>query len=47
MPHWPGVGREVDGIRIGTLGDANWVETSGEWTYGKFQIRSIAYNVYK
>jgi hypothetical protein len=36
--------REVDGIRIGTLGDANWVETSGEWTYGKFEIRSIAYN---
>jgi hypothetical protein len=36
---------EVDGIRIGTLGDANWVETSGEWTYGKFQIRAIAYNV--
>jgi hypothetical protein len=24
--------REVDGIRISTLGDANWVETSGEWT---------------
>jgi hypothetical protein len=37
--------REVDGIRIGTRGDANWVETSGEWTYGKFEIRSIAYNV--
>src|ERR1700694_6283262 len=31
--------REVDGIRIGALGDANWVETSGEWTYGKFEIR--------
>jgi hypothetical protein len=37
--------REVDGIRIGALGDANWVETSGEWTYGKFEICSIAYNV--
>ncbi len=37
--------REVDGIRIGALGDANWVEPSGEWTYGKFEIRSIAYNV--
>jgi len=37
--------REVDGIRIGALGDANWVEADGEWTYGKFQIRSIAYNV--
>ena len=39
--------REVDGIRIGALGNANWVESSGEWTYGKFEIRSIAYNVYK
>jgi hypothetical protein len=37
--------REVDGIRVGALGDANWVESSGEWTYGKFEIRSIAYNV--
>jgi hypothetical protein len=37
--------REVDGIRIGAIGDANWVETSGEWTYGKFEIRSMAYNV--
>ncbi len=36
---------EVDGVRTGTLGDANWVERSGEWTYGKFEIRSIAYNV--
>ena len=36
---------EVDGIRIGVLGDANWVDASGEWTYGKFHIRSIAYNV--
>ena len=39
--------RVVDGIRIGAVGDANWVETSGEWTYGKFEIRSIAYNVKK
>jgi hypothetical protein len=37
--------REVDGIRIGARGDANWVETTGEWTYGRFEIRSIAYNV--
>ena len=37
--------REVDGIRIGARGEANWVETHGEWTYGKFEIRSIAYNV--
>ena len=37
--------REIDGIRIGALGDANWIDPSGEWTYGKFEIRSIAYNV--
>lgn len=36
---------EVDGIRVGTRGDANWIETTGEWTYGRFTIRSIAYNV--
>ena len=35
----------VDGIRIGTHGDANWVDSAGEWTYGRFAIRSIAYNV--
>lgn len=37
--------RQIDGIRIGALGDANWIETSGEWTYGRFEITSIAYNV--
>jgi hypothetical protein len=37
--------REVHGIRIGAIGDANWVDTAAEWTYGKFEIRSIAYNV--
>ena len=37
----------VDGIRVGTRGDANWIDESGEWTYGKFEIRSIAYNVTK
>jgi hypothetical protein len=36
---------EVDGIRVGTHGDANWVDATGEWTYGRFLIRSIAYNV--
>jgi hypothetical protein len=37
--------REIDGIRVGARGDANWIDTSGEWTYGTFRIRSIAYNV--
>jgi Family of unknown function (DUF6544) len=36
---------EVDGIRVGTHGDANWIDATGEWTYGRFDIRSIAYNV--
>ena len=36
---------EVDGVRVGTRGDANWIDASGEWTYGRFVIRSIAYNV--
>lgn len=37
--------RVVDGIRIGARGDANWIDASGEWTYGRFEITSIAYNV--
>jgi uncharacterized protein DUF6544 len=37
--------QQINGIRIGTLGDANWIDASGEWTYGKFRIVSIAYNV--
>ena len=36
---------EVDGVRVGTHGDANWIDSTGEWTYGQFDIRSIAYNV--
>lgn len=38
---------EVNGVRIGTKGDANWIEPGGEWTYGKFTIRNIEYNVTK
>ena len=38
--------RVIDGIRVGTLGDANWIEADGrEWTYGRFVLTSIAYNV--
>lgn len=37
--------REINGIRVGALGQANWIEATGEWTYGKFEITSIAYNV--
>jgi len=37
--------REVDGIRIAARADANWIDATGEWTYGRFEITSIAYNV--
>ena len=37
--------REVDGIRVGAHGDANWIAPAGEWTYGRFDIRTLAYNV--
>ena len=37
---------EVDGIRVGTHSDANWIEADGrEWTYGRFVIREFAYDV--
>ena len=36
---------DVEGVRVGTHGDANWIDSTGEWTYGRFVIRSIAYNV--
>jgi hypothetical protein len=36
---------DVNGIRVGTRGDANWIGPSGEWTYGKFTIRELQYNV--
>jgi hypothetical protein len=38
---------EVNSIRIGTRGDANWIEPKGEWTYGRFTIREIEYNIMK
>lgn len=37
--------REVNGIRVAALGDADWIDAAGEWTYGRFEIRDIAYNV--
>lgn len=36
---------EVNGIRVPTHGDTNWIDSTGEWTYGRFIIRSIAYNL--
>ena len=39
--------KEVGGVRVGTCGDANWIDSTGEWTYGRFVLRSIAYNVEK
>lgn len=37
--------RIIDRIRIGARGDANWIDAAGEWTYGEFEIKSIACNV--
>jgi hypothetical protein len=37
--------RVVDGIRVGARGDTNWVEPTGEWTYGHFEVVSLAHNV--
>lgn len=37
--------RHVDVIRIGALGEANWIDFSGEWSYGRFEMMSIANNV--
>ena len=37
--------REVDGTRVAAHGDANWLAPSGEWTYGRFDILALAYNV--
>jgi hypothetical protein len=37
--------RQVDAIRIGALGDANWIEPSGEWTNGRCAITSNAYHL--
>ncbi|MGA9858668.1 MAG: DUF6544 family protein [Solirubrobacteraceae bacterium] len=36
---------DVDGVRVATHGDANWIDATGEWTYGRFVVTSIAYNV--
>ena len=37
--------REVDGVRVGSHGEANWIAPAGEWTYGRFDVRRIEYNV--
>lgn len=37
--------RVIDGIRVATHGEANWIAPTGEWTYARFDVRSIAYNV--
>jgi len=37
---------EINGTRVARRGNANWVEADGrEWTYGRFTITDIAYNV--
>ena len=37
---------EVNGTRVPRRGNANWIEADGhEWTYGRFTLVDIAYNV--
>lgn len=37
--------REVNGIRIAAKGDAIYVAPEGEWTYGRFEVMRVEYNV--
>lgn len=36
--------REFGGFRLAAVGEARWLETAGEWTYGRFELTSIEYN---
>jgi hypothetical protein len=36
--------RDFNGVRVASEGDALWREPRGEWTYGKFVLKSITYN---
>jgi hypothetical protein len=37
--------RLVEGIRVGAHGEAVWVEPTGPWAYGRFQLTRLARNV--
>jgi hypothetical protein len=37
--------RDFGGIRLASQADVRWLEPAGEWTYGQFVLKDIAYNV--
>ena len=37
--------RDFGGFRLAAEGEARWREPEGEWTYGRFTLQRIAYNV--
>ena len=39
--------KEIDGRRIPTYGETIWNYPEGDFTYGKFKLKSIQYNVNK
>jgi hypothetical protein len=37
--------RAFGNVRLAAVGEARWLEAAGEWTYGRFVLQDIAYNV--
>ncbi len=37
--------RDFGGIRLAEIGEAQWLEADGAWTYGRFVLQRIDYNV--
>jgi hypothetical protein len=37
--------RDFGGVRLAEVGEAQWLETDGLWTYGRFVLQRIDYNV--
>ena len=37
--------RDFGGVRLPAFGEARWTDSTGEWAYGRFRLRDIAYNV--
>lgn len=40
-----GAYHDFDGFRLASRGDACWIDAGRTWTYGRFTLRRIAYNV--
>jgi len=37
--------RDFGGVRLAARGEARWLEAESEWTYGRFDLQRIEYNV--